>query len=206
MATLRTLAAAAALAALACAQNPPPAAPAAPAAPAPAPAPEPAVASTGALRVGGAGPIGSYLERQQSELEGIPGTQVERKKDALRVSVDGDGLFEGSSAELSAGGAERVRTLARTFAQYPKQRLIVKGHTDDQANERTSQRLSEERADRVRNLLVAEGVLPSRISAVGLGSSLPVASNSTAEGREQNRRLEIELLPDDDVLQGEPSQ
>ncbi|HTO54449.1 MAG TPA: OmpA family protein [Myxococcota bacterium] len=202
MAILRTLAAAAALAISACAQNPPPAVPAAEPAPASA---QPAVTSSAALRVVTSGPVGSYLERQQAELA-AGGAQVERKKDALVVSLDGDTLFDGSSAQLSAAGVERVRALAHTLQPYPKQRLIVKGHTDGQSDERAGQRLSEERADSVRNLLVAEGVLPSRISAVGLGASLPVASNSTAEGREQNRRLEIELLPDDDVLQGEPSQ
>ena len=82
----------------------------------------------------------------------------------------------------------------------------MKGHTDTQGDERANQRLSEDRADSVRNMLIAEGVSPARITAVGLGASLPVATNSTPEGRQQNRRVEIELRPDAEVLQGEASQ
>jgi outer membrane protein OmpA-like peptidoglycan-associated protein len=153
-----------------------------------------------------AGPMGNYLDRQRAELTQIPGAQVEKKDDALLVSLEASALFDGDASTLSAGGADRIRTLARTVQSYPKERIIVKGHTDSEGAERSNQRLSEERADSVRNVLVAEGVLPSRIAAVGLGASMPLASNSTAEGRQQNRRVEIELRPDEEVLQGDPSQ
>jgi outer membrane protein OmpA-like peptidoglycan-associated protein len=159
-------------------------------------------AATGAIA---GGLIGNYLDKQAQELDAIPGADVERKPDALIVNMEGGVLFDSNSAMLSPGGADRIRTLARTVQDYPKERLIVKGHTDSQGDERFNQRLSEDRADSVRNMLVAEGVLPSRITAVGLGASLPVATNSTAEGRQQNRRVEIELRPDEEILQGESS-
>jgi outer membrane protein OmpA-like peptidoglycan-associated protein len=166
---------------------------------------EGALAGTPAGTLAG-GPVGNYLDHQRSELAQIPGAQVERKDDALLLSLEASALFDGDSSTLSAGGADRIRALARTVQSYPKERIIVKGHTDSQGAERSNQRLSEERADSVRNVLVGEGVLPSRIAAVGLGASLPLASNATAEGRQQNRRVEIELRPDEEVLQGEPSQ
>jgi outer membrane protein OmpA-like peptidoglycan-associated protein len=148
---------------------------------------------------------GSYLDAQARELSLIPGLDVARKSDAL-ILVFGDAeLFEASSSALSAAGGERVRALAHTVAHYPKQQIIVKGHSDNERPERASQRETEDRADSVRNLLVAEGVLPSRVTAVGLGASLPLASNDTDEGRARNRRLEIELRPDEEVLQGEAS-
>ena len=156
-------------------------------------------AATGAIA---GGLIGNYLDKQAQELEAIPGADVQRKEDSLIVNLQGGVLFDSNSAMLSPGGADRIRTLARTVQDYPKERIIVKGHTDSQGDERLNQRLSEDRADSVRNMLVAEGVTPSRITAVGLGASLPVATNSTAEGRQQNRRVEIELRPDEDVLQG----
>jgi outer membrane protein OmpA-like peptidoglycan-associated protein len=162
------------------------------------------VASSMAVRPG---PIGTYLDRQLGELQVVAGSSaVERRSDALVVSLESGALFDENTSALSAAGAERLRALARTLQQYPKERIIVKGHTDGVGEERASQRLSEDRADSVRNLLVAEGVAPSRITAVGLGASLPVASNSTAEGRQQNQRIEIELRPDDEVLQGASSQ
>jgi outer membrane protein OmpA-like peptidoglycan-associated protein len=153
-----------------------------------------------------AGPSGSYLDKQARELGAIPGADVARREDALIVNLEAGSLFDASSATLSPGGSDRVRALARTLQSYPQERVIVKGHTDSQGDERFNQRLSEDRADSVRNLLVAEGVTPSRITAVGLGAGLPIATNATAEGREQNRRLEIELRPDTEVLQGESAQ
>jgi outer membrane protein OmpA-like peptidoglycan-associated protein len=204
MPTLSNLAAAFGLlafsTALGCAGSAPVPAPAAP----PASAPAAPVVPSASVRPG---PIGSYLDRQLGELQGIAGSSaVERRSDALVVSLEGDGTFDGNGAALSDEGARRVRALAQTLQQYPKERIIVKGHTDAVGEERASQRLSEDRADSVRNLLIAEGVAPSRITAVGLGASLPVATNSTAEGRQQNRRVEIELRPDDEVLQGASSQ
>ncbi|MFI5314638.1 MAG: OmpA family protein [Myxococcota bacterium] len=211
MPTLRTLAACATLSAaaitLGCAPARPPQAQAGAGAdvgPASAPgAPAPSASATGALAVGIAN---SYFDRQAQELGAIPGTEVRRTDGALVVSLPDGALYDASSAELSPGGVERVRSLARTVQSYPKERVIVKSHTDGDGNARSNQRLSEDRADGVRNLLIAEGVAPSRISAVGLGATLPVATNSTAEGREQNRRVEVELRPDDDVVGGEAAQ
>ncbi len=160
-----------------------------------------------AVRAGGAsaravasGLLGSYLDQQAQELGAISDAEVTRRDDALIVNLASAVLFDASSAKLSADGADRVRQLARTVGAYPKQRFIVKGHTDSQGDARANQRLSEDRADSVRNLLVAEGVLPSRITAVGLGADLPAATNSTTEGRQQNHRVEIELRPDADVI------
>jgi outer membrane protein OmpA-like peptidoglycan-associated protein len=152
------------------------------------------------------GLVGNYLDKQAEELAAIPGADVTRKDDSLLVNLQGGILYDSNSAMLSPGGADRIRTLARTVQSYPKERIIVKGHTDSQGDERSNQRLSEDRADSVRNLLVAEGVMPSRVTAVGLGASMPVATNSTAEGRQQNRRVEIELRPDAEVLQGDAPQ
>ena len=153
------------------------------------------------------GPIGTYLDRQFGVLRVVAGASaVERRDDALVVSLDSDATFDGNGAALSDEGAKRIRALAQTVQEYPKERIIVKSHTDGVGDERTSQRLSEDRADSVRNLLVAEGVAPSRITAMGLGASLPLATNATAEGRQQNRRIELELRPDDEVLQGASSQ
>jgi len=184
-----------------CASGPPAAvapAPAAvaetPASGAPAPAGSPALA--GALNA-----AGGYLDGQARELELVPGTEVQRRADALLVTLPGEALFDGMGTSLTSAGVERVQALAQTLLRYPKQAIIVKGHTDAQAPER-AQSTSEDRADSVRNVLVAAGLLPSRITAIGLGASLPLAGNETEAGRQRNRRVEIELRPDDDVLAG----
>jgi len=155
-------------------------------------------AATGAVA---GGLVGNYLDKQAKELDAIPGAEVERKDDSLVVNFAGGILFDTNSASLAPGGYDRLRSLGQTFANYPKQRLIIKGHTDSQGDDRYNQKLSEERADTVRNYLVSEGVQPARISAIGFGSKMPVSTNSTAEGRQQNRRVEIEIRPDEEVMQ-----
>ena len=172
--------------ALACASPAPEVAPPPPPAPS-SPAPPPPAAPPSA---------GASLERQAQELAAIPGAQVARKSDVVTVRFDSASLFYSDSAELSDQGQERVRALARAIAGEPRERIIVRGHADSQSSERASQTLSEELADSVRNFLVAEGVVPSRIVAVGLAASQPLATNATPEGRQQNRRVEIELWPE----------
>jgi outer membrane protein OmpA-like peptidoglycan-associated protein len=160
-------------------------------------------AATGAVA---GGLVGNYLDKQAKELDAIPGAEVERKDDSLVVNFAGGILFDTNSSSLAPGGYDRLRSLAQTMNGYPKQRVIVKGHTDSQGDDRYNQKLSEERADTVRNYLVSEGLSSTRISAIGFGSKMPVATNSTAEGRQQNRRVEIEIRPDDEVMQSAPPQ
>ena len=155
-------------------------------------------AATGAIA---GGLVGNYLDKQAKEIDAIPGAEVERRDDSLVVNFAGGILFDTNSASLSPGGIERLRTFAQTISKYPKQRVIVKGHTDAQGDDRFNQKLSEERADSVRNYVVSEGVASARVTAIGFGSKLPVATNASAEGRQQNRRVEIELRPDEEVMQ-----
>ncbi len=147
------------------------------------------------------GLVGNYLDKQAKEIDAIPGAEVERRDDALVVNFEGGILFDTNSSSLLPGGFDRLRTLAQTVSKYPKERLIVKGHTDSQGDDRFNQKLSEERANTVRNFLVSEGVSSARATAVGFGSKMPVATNATAEGRQQNRRVEIEIRPDEEVMQ-----
>ncbi len=166
----------------------------------PAPQPEPAAAPPPAAATPAS--RSAALDAQAREIAAISGAEVERKSDALIVRFGSESLFDPSSAELSAGGQERIGSLARALASDPRERVIVRGHADVQRDERSSQTLSEELADSVRNFLVAEGVVPSRITAVGFAASQPVATNATAEGRQQNRRIEIELWPEPAALEG----
>ncbi len=154
-------------------------------------------AAAGALA--GAG-IGAYLDRQAQELDAIPGAEVQKRNDSLLVNFQSALLFDFGSSTLQPGAYDRLRILARTLNNYPKSDVIIKGHTDSLGAEGYNQTLSEKRSDRVRTFLVSEGVAPSRITAIGYGESLPVSTNSTEAGRAQNRRVEIEIRPYQEVM------
>ncbi len=154
-------------------------------------------AAAGALA--GAG-IGAYLDRQAQELDAIPGAEVQRRDDSLLVNFQSALLFDFGSSTLQPGAYDRLRTLARTLNNYPKSDVIIKGHTDNVGAQNYNQSLSEKRSDRVRTFLISEGVAPSRITAIGYGESMPVAANSTESGRGQNRRVEIEIRPYQEVM------
>jgi outer membrane protein OmpA-like peptidoglycan-associated protein len=106
------------------------------------------------------GLVGNYLDKQAKEIDAIPGAEVERRDDALVVNFAGGILFDTNSSSLLPGGYDRLRTLAQTVSKYPKERLIIKGHTDSQGDDRFNQKLSEERANTVRNFLVSEASRP----------------------------------------------
>ncbi len=154
-------------------------------------------AATGAIA---GGLIGKYLDKQADELDAIPGAKVERRDDSILVNFQSQLLFDSDSSSLNPGAYDRLRSLARTLNNYPESQVIIKGHTDGVESESFSQRLSEERADRVRSFLISERIAPSRITALGFGESLPVATNATPDGRARNRRVEVEIRPHEDVL------
>jgi outer membrane protein OmpA-like peptidoglycan-associated protein len=153
-------------------------------------------AATGAVA---GGLVGAYLDKQAQELDAIPGAEVQRRDDSLLVNFQSTLLFDTGSSTLNPGAYDRMRSFARTLNNYPKSDVIVKGHTDSVGAETYNQTLSEQRADRVRNFLVAEGVASPRVTAIGFGESLPVATNASPEGRQQNRRVEIEIRPYEEV-------
>ncbi len=99
--------------------------------------------------------------------------------------------FESGQGSLNGAGRMSVERIA---SKVPSSgRLRVEGHTDAQGSEATNQALSRQRADAVRQALIARGVPASRVRAVGRGSTVPVADNRSESGRARNRRVEIYL-------------
>jgi outer membrane protein OmpA-like peptidoglycan-associated protein len=102
-----------------------------------------------------------------------------------------DVLFKSGSYELMPGARERLAKVSGIVLAYPGLHLAVEGHTDSIGTDEYNRHLSEQRADAVRDYLVAQGISSDAISASGFGKSEPVASNDTPEGRQQNRRVEL---------------
>ncbi len=139
----------------------------------------------------GAG-IGVYMDKQQQKLEEIENAEVERiDAETLRISFDSDILFAVDSAVLSADSKRSLDEFAQVMMDYPKTGILVQGHTDSTGSEAHNQALSERRAQSVMSHLTLRQVDHSRINAIGYGEGYPVADNSTAQGRSQNRRVEI---------------
>ena len=102
-----------------------------------------------------------------------------------------DVLFDTGSYILKPGAREKLAKVSGILLAHPGLTMQIEGHTDSVGSDEFNQRLSEQRAESVRDFLLEQGVLPSSISAQGLGKNQPVASNDTAEGRQRNRRVEI---------------
>jgi outer membrane protein OmpA-like peptidoglycan-associated protein len=147
---------------------------------------------TGAV-IGGA--IGYKLDQQAKELAQIPNTEVARGEDRLIVTMSDAVLFGVNSAGLKPEAKQTVGQMADVMIRYPETDILVKGHTDSTGSERYNQELSERRAKAVKNYLIDKGVSGSRVTSIGFGETMPVASNATLGGRQKNRRVEIEIKP-----------
>ena len=106
------------------------------------------------------------------------------------VRVELDVKFDFDKSVVKPNSYSDVKNLADFMAQYPDTRVEVAGHTDSVGPDAYNQKLSQRRADAVKQVLVKDGVAPSRITSVGYGESRPVADNATEAGRAVNRRVE----------------
>lgn len=116
---------------------------------------------------------------------------VPEPAEPVRVELDVKFDFDKSVVKPNSYGD--VKNLADFMAQYPATNVEVAGHTDSVGPDAYNQKLSQRRADAVKQVLVKDGVAPSRITAVGYGESRPVADNATEAGRAVNRRVEASV-------------
>ena len=127
--------------------------------------------------------------------------QICRLQSAIKYTVNSDLLFPSGSYQMSARGQQLIAKLAPKLAPFQQNKLVVNGYTDNApigAQLRgqgidSNQVLSEKRADNVMHYLISQGVKEDMISAMGHGEQDPVATNDTAQGRAQNRRVEVTL-------------
>ncbi len=144
------------------------------------------------------GSVGYYMDRQEAELraelEGT-GVSVTRMGENITLNMPGNVTFAHDSADLKPAFFDVLNSVAKVLDKYEKTVVEVAGHTDSTGSEEYNQRLSEQRADSVARFLESQGVISQRIITVGMGESRPVADNSTAAGRQANRRVELTLVP-----------
>ena len=157
-------------------------------------------AGVGALAGGVIGnQVGKQMDEQEAamrrELAAVEAANIQRTADVLAVTFKSDYLFAVGSAELNAGAFNEINRVSRVLNQYRDTTIQVAGHTDRTGSEQTNRTLSENRASKVKNALVGQGVDPNRISTIGFGASAPIADNSTEAGRQLNRRVIITIQP-----------
>ncbi len=143
------------------------------------------------------GVIGNQLDKQEAELRQQLGNEVGIRNtgDRLIVTMPQDILFGFDSDTLRTDLQADIRTVGRSLLEYPDTSVQVVGHTDSDGDAGYNQGLSQRRAQSVANVLVSTGVPSNRISVIGRGEAQPIASNLTPEGKAQNRRVEIVILP-----------
>jgi outer membrane protein OmpA-like peptidoglycan-associated protein len=152
-------------------------------------------AGIGAIAGGGAG---YYMDVQEAKLrqklEGT-GVRVVRDGNDIDLVMPGDVTFETNSASLNSNFFDVLDSVALVLDEYKSTLVTVAGYTDSTGSADYNQKLSEKRASTVALYLHSRGVAQERLAAIGHGEARPVASNSTAEGRARNRRVEITLDP-----------
>ncbi len=117
-----------------------------------------------------------------------------RRTDKGLVMTLGDFVFDSGEASIRPEARENFGKVLEFLDAYPDRMIRIEGHTDSSGSARLNLRLSQQRADALKALLVENGIAPDRIEAVGMGEDFPVADNSTEAGKAKNRRVEIIVL------------
>lgn len=152
-------------------------------------------AGAGAL-AGGA--VGAYMDIQEAKLrERLRGTgvSVTRAGDDLILNMPGNVTFETNRADIRPAFYEILNSVTLVLKEYDKTIIEVMGHTDSRGSATYNQNLSERRASSVGRYLVAQGIDSRRLLTQGFGEQYPIAPNTTAQGRQENRRVELRLVP-----------
>jgi len=139
-----------------------------------------------------------YMDRQEAQLrqrlEGT-GVRVVRNGDQIELIMPGNITFDLNQTSVRSQFAGTLESVATVLNKFDQTVIQIEGHTDSQGADSYNQLLSERRASSVRDFLLNQGIESRRTRAVGYGERSPVASNGTESGREQNRRVELTLVP-----------
>jgi len=142
--------------------------------------------------------IGSVMDKQAAEIEqDIEGARVERIGEGLKITFESGILFDVDRAELRSIARSEIGKLAVILNKYPDTDILIEGHTDSDASEEYNSALSVRRAESVAIYLSNQQVNATRFTVMGYGEIQPIADNSTAAGKQQNRRVEIAIYAND---------
>jgi len=150
--------------------------------------------------IGGAagGGIGYYMDKQEAELrhqlQGT-GVRVQRNGNEINLIMPGNVTFDLDQASIRPGFYDVLHSVALVLKHFDKTAINIAGYTDSTGAASYNQRLSERRAQAVAHYLLNQGIKGNRLEVVGYGENNPIASNKTKQGRQENRRVELKLVP-----------
>ncbi|MFD2551661.1 OmpA family protein [Bizionia sediminis] len=160
---------------------------------------------------GGAGVIiGNQMDKQAQRIEQeVPGATVERVDQGIVVTFDENSgvYFETEKYNINAKSKANLDKLAAIFKDYPDTNLLIVGHTDSNGNETYNMTLSKNRAFAVTNYFKdVKGISSSRLTTHWFGEEQPIADNATAAGRAKNRRVNIAIVPNEQMIENAKQQ
>lgn len=149
--------------------------------------------------------IGKKMDKKAEELAALENAQIETVEDAngltsIKVTFDSGILFATNKANLSNASKTELTKFAAQMQDLPDTDITIYGHTDNTGTAAVNEKLSKQRADSVADYLKSCGIANERMTAEGKSYTMPVADNSTVEGRAQNRRVEVFIYANEDMI------
>jgi outer membrane protein OmpA-like peptidoglycan-associated protein len=165
-------------------------------------------AAVGAAAGAGSGAlIGRYMDKQEAALKkNVKAAQIQREGDKLLVKFNSQILFDINEAVLKQSAKDDLSEFARVLRQYQETDLVIEGHTDSTGPRAFNEELSWDRARAVVDFLQGAGVERARMAARGYAATRPVASNDSEPGRRQNRRVQIQIEPNEELQRQDATQ
>lgn len=148
--------------------------------------------------------IGNKMDKQAQKIENeIPGAEVERVDDGIVITFDENSgvYFATDKYNINSASQTTLDKLAGVFMEYPDTNILVVGHTDSVGSEEYNMTLSKNRAYAVTNYLVGKGLFSSRFTTNWFGESQPMHDNTTEVGRAKNRRVNVAILPNAQMIE-----
>jgi outer membrane protein OmpA-like peptidoglycan-associated protein len=151
--------------------------------------------------------IGRYMDKQAEEIrKDIEGAKVERVGEGIKITFKSGLLFNTGEATLQDSAKADLEKLAATLNKYADTKVLIEGHTDDVGSDDFNMELSRKRAQSVSSQLTAHKVDAARCTLTGYGETQPVMENSSSEGRQANRRVELAIFANDKLKKAAEAQ
>ena len=148
--------------------------------------------------------IGNRMDEQAKQIEEeIPGAEVDRVGDGLNVTFDETSgvFFDTEKYNINAKSADALDKLANIFKEYPNSNILIEGHTDSTGADAYNLTLSRNRAQAVTDYLRNKGISSGRMETKWYGENQPKYDNSTVEGRAKNRRVELAIVANEELIE-----